>query len=185
VVDEDGQPVAAGVSGEVIVRGATVMHGYWADERATASALRDGWLYTGDIGYFDADGFLTLLDRSKDVIISGGSNIYPREVEEVLLEHPAVAEAAVIGTPDAEWGEKVIAFIVVQDPAGDAVTDAELDALCVARIARFKRPKAYVRVDALPKNNNGKVLKTELRARYAAIAPGAPGGDDARMSGRA
>jgi long-chain acyl-CoA synthetase len=185
VVDEEGRPVAAGVSGEVIVRGATVMQGYWADERATASALRDGWLYTGDIGYFDADGFLTLLDRSKDVIISGGSNIYPREVEEVLLEHPGVAEAAVIGTPDPEWGENVIAFIVAQDRGGDVVTDGELDALCVARIARFKRPKAYVRVDALPKNNNGKILKTELRARYAAVAPGLSGGNDARMSSRA
>jgi long-chain acyl-CoA synthetase len=175
VVDEQGWRLPAGTSGEVIVRGATVMQGYWADESATASALRDGWLYTGDIGFFDADGYLTLLDRSKDVIISGGSNIYPREVEEVLLEHPAVAEAAVIGAHDAEWGEKAIAFIVVRGKDGDGVSDSELDALCVARIARFKRPKAYVRVDALPKNNNGKILKTELRARYAAMTPDSPG----------
>ena len=122
-------------------------------------ALRDGWLYTGDVGRLDDEGFLTLLDRSKDLIISGGSNIYPREIEEVLLQHPAVAEAGVIGRRDDEWGEVVVAYVV----ARLSVTAAELDVHCLAHIARFKRPKHYRFVDALPKNNYGKVLKTALR----------------------
>jgi long-chain acyl-CoA synthetase len=112
----------------------------------------------------DADGFLTLKDRSKDVIISGGSNIYPREVEEVLLRHPAVSEVSVVGQADAEWGEIVIAFVV---PRGAAPDTAELDALCLDHIARFKRPKRYVMVESLPKNNTGKVLKTRLREMLA------------------
>ena len=126
--------------------------------RRRAATLKDGWLHTGDVGAFDADGYLTLKDRSKDLIISGGSNIYPREVEEVLLQHPAVREVSVIGRPDPEWGEAVVAYVVGEAPR------EELDALCLARIARFKRPKAYVYLAALPKNNYGKVLKTELRA---------------------
>lgn len=144
--------------GEVLVKGDVVMAGYWKNPEASAEALRGGWLHTGDIGTMDADGFLTLKDRSKDVIISGGSNVYPREVEEVLLTHPAVAEVSVIGRPDPEWGEVVIAYVVGTAPEKD------LDALCLSAIARFKRPKAYVYVNALPKNNYGKVLKTELRA---------------------
>ena len=135
-----------------------VMAGYWNNPEATAATLRDGWLHTGDVGAFDDDGYLTLKDRSKDLIISGGSNIYPREVEEVLLQHPAVREVSVIGRPDPEWGEAVVAYVVGEAPR------EELDALCLARIARFKRPKAYVYLAALPKNNYGKVLKTELRA---------------------
>jgi long-chain acyl-CoA synthetase len=115
-------------------------------------------LRTGDVGVFDVDGYLTLKDRSKDLIISGGSNIYPREIEEVLLEHPQVREVSVIGRPDSQWGEAVVAYVVGEAGA------MELDALCLARIARFKRPKDYVFVDALPKNNYGKILKTELRA---------------------
>ena len=134
------------------------MQGYWNNREATASTLRDGWLHTGDVGCLDADGFLTLKDRSKDVIISGGSNIYPREVEEVLLAHPRVREVSVVGMPDAEWGEAVVAFVV-----GDNVAPEELDALCLANIARFKRPKQYRFVAELPKSNYGKVLKTELR----------------------
>jgi len=141
------------------VRGPSVMPGYWRNPEATAKTLRDGWLYTGDVGQIDADGFLTLLDRSKDVIISGGSNIYPREVEEVLLLHPQVREVAIVGLRDAEWGEVPVAFIV-----GDEVSAEELDALCLEHIARFKRPKRYEFVEALPKNSYGKVLKTELRA---------------------
>jgi len=148
------------------VRGDTVMAGYWRNPEATAAALRDGWLWTGDIGALDGDGFLTLKDRSKDLVISGGSNIYPREVEEVLLTAPGVAEVAVVGAPHAEWGEVVVAFIVAQP--GVAITEATLDAHCLAHIARFKRPKRYVLVAELPKNNYGKVLKTELRARLAA-----------------
>lgn len=161
VVDGDGQALPAGTVGEVVVRGDTVMRGYWHDADATARTLRDGWLWTGDMGVFDDAGFLTLKDRSKDLIISGGSNIYPREVEEVLLEHPAVVEAAVVGMPDAEWGEVVVAYMVLRE--GVTGIDPELDALCLSRIARFKRPKRYFEVDALPKNNYGKVLKTALR----------------------
>jgi long-chain acyl-CoA synthetase len=150
-------------TGEVLVRGDTVMAGYWRNPEATAAALRDGWLWTGDIGTLDADGFLTLKDRSKDLIISGGSNIYPREVEEVLLTAHGVVEVSVVGAPDAEWGESVVAFVVARP--GPPPTEAALDAHCLEHIARFKRPKRYVFVDALPKNHYGKVLKTELRAR--------------------
>ena len=137
------------------------MAGYWRNPEATAAAIRDGWLWTGDMGCLDADGFLTLKDRSKDLIISGGSNIYPREVEEVLLTAAGVNEVAVVGAPDPEWGEVVVAFVVAA--AGAVVSEASLDAHCMAHIARFKRPKRYVLVEALPKNNYGKVLKTELR----------------------
>jgi long-chain acyl-CoA synthetase len=147
--------------GEVLLKGDSVMAGYWRNPQATAQALRDGWLLTGDVGCLDADGFLTLKDRSKDLIISGGSNIYPREVEEVLLTAPGVAEVAVVGAPDPEWGEAVVAFVVLQ--AGIQLNQSELDQHCLARIARFKRPKYYHFVDSLPKNNYGKVLKTVLR----------------------
>ena len=151
------QPLPVGETGEILCRGDVVMAGYWRNPEATAAAIVDGWLHTGDVGVFDDDGYLTIKDRSKDLVISGGSNIYPREIEEVLLTHPAVREASVIGRPDAEWGEVVVAYVV-----GDAGAGA-LDALCLANIARFKRPKDYVFVDALPKNNYGKILKTELR----------------------
>lgn len=161
VVDSAGQPMPAGETGEVVVHGDTVMPGYWNNPEATAQTLRGGWLYTGDMGALDADGFLTLKDRSKDVIISGGSNIYPREVEEVLLQHPQVREVAVVGQRDAEWGEVVVAFLVAGK--GGVVADAVLDTLCLEHIARFKRPKVYRWVEALPKNSYGKVLKTELR----------------------
>jgi len=157
IVDEAGRPLAAGCSGEVVVKGETVMAGYWQQPEATAETLRDGWLHTGDIGRLDADGLLTLLDRSKDMIISGGANIYPREVEEVLLMHPGLEEVSVIGRPDPEWGEMVVAYIV-----GTADKDS-LDALCLDHMARFKRPKIYIRIDALPKSAYGKVLKSELR----------------------
>lgn len=159
VVDEAGADVPHGVTGEIVVRGEPVMAGYWNNPQATASALRDGWLWTGDMGALDAQGFLTLKDRSKDVIISGGSNVYPREVEEVLLRHPGVREVSVIGQADPEWGEVVVAFVVAS-----GTTAAELDTLCLDHIARFKRPKHYHFVDSLPKNNYGKVLKTALRA---------------------
>jgi long-chain acyl-CoA synthetase len=166
VVDEGGHPLAAGETGEIVVRGAPVMAGYWRNPAATAQALKDGWLWTGDMGALDADGFLTLKDRSKDLIISGGTNIYPREVEEALLLHPAVREVSVIGAPDSEWGENVLAFVVLAP--GEAADAAELDRHCLDHIARFKRPKAYRFVAVLPKNNYGKVLKTELRASLEA-----------------
>ena len=158
VVDAQGQVLREGETGEVVVRGDTIMAGYWRNAEASANTLRDGWLWTGDMGALDADGFLTLKDRSKDVIISGGSNIYPREVEEVLLKHPGVREVSVVGRGDAEWGEVVVAFVV-----GDGVDAQALDATCLQHIARFKRPKQYRFIDTLPKNNYGKVLKTTLR----------------------
>lgn len=154
---------APGETGEIAVAGPLVMRGYWNAPAATAKAITGGWLRTGDMGSLDADGFLTLRDRSKDVIISGGTNIYPREVEEALLTHPSVHECAVVGRADAEWGETVFAFVI---PApGHALDVAALDAHCLSLIARFKRPKEYRALDALPKNNYGKVLKTDLRAR--------------------
>ena len=161
VVDEEDEPLPAGRIGEIIVRGDPVMKGYWENPEATATTLRNGWLHTGDLGVFDEDGFLTLKDRSKDLIISGGSNIYPREVEEALLLHPGVHEVSVVGRIHSEWGEEVIAFVVVEP--GATVTRDALDQTCLDNIARFKRPKSYRFVDALPKNNYGKVLKTELR----------------------
>jgi long-chain acyl-CoA synthetase len=161
VAGGDGRPQAAGEAGEICVRGDVVMPGYWQNPEASAKAIQDGWLYTGDVGTFDQEGYLTLKDRSKDVIISGGSNIYPREVEEVLLKHNRVREVSVIGRPDAEWGEIVVAYVVGDTTAND------LDRLCLDEIARFKRPKDYVFVDQLPKNNYGKILKTELREQDA------------------
>ena len=157
VAGDDDRPLSAGETGEVLCRGDVVMPGYWRNPEASAATLKDGWLHTGDVGAFDRDGYLTLKDRSKDVIISGGSNIYPREVEEVLLEHALVREVSVIGRPDPEWGEIVVAYVVGE------VNCNELDALCLNNIARFKRPKDYVFVSSLPKNNYGKVLKTKLR----------------------
>ena len=161
--DERGHEVPTGTAGEILVRGDSVMRGYWRNPQATAATLRDGWLWTGDVGVQDDDGFVTLIDRSKDVIISGGSNIYPREIEEVLMQHAGVDEACVIGRPHADWGEEVVAFVVAR-PGVDVDAQA-LDALCLANIARFKRPKVYRFVDTLPKNNYGKVLKRELRER--------------------
>ena len=166
VVDINGQLLPAGESGEIIVRGDTVMSGYWGNPSATLNTIRDGWLYTGDVGVFDQDGFLTLKDRSKDIIISGGSNIYPREVEEILLRHPGVAEVSVVGRQSHDWGEEVIAFIVCEP--GKTVDAAELDLLCREHIARFKRPQEYRVLATLPKNNQGKVLKTELRRALGA-----------------
>jgi long-chain acyl-CoA synthetase len=164
-------PLAAGAIGEVLVRGPTVMQGYWCNAEASANALAGGWLHTGDLGAQDGDGFLTLKDRSKDLIISGGSNIYPREVEEALLRHPDVAEAAVVARRHPEWGEEVIACVVPRRPlAGETARVAlerALDRHCLDWIARFKRPRVYVFLDELPKNNAGKVLKTELRERVA------------------
>ena len=157
VADGEDRALPVGETGEILCRGDVVMPGYWRNPEANAQTMRGGWLHTGDVGAFDAEGYLTLKDRSKDMIISGGSNIYPREVEEVLLKHAAVREVSVIGRPHAEWGEVVVAYVVGDARAG------ELDELCLSEIARFKRPKDYVFVDALPKNNYGKILKTDLR----------------------
>jgi acyl-CoA synthetase (AMP-forming)/AMP-acid ligase II len=162
VVDDDDGELPAGEVGEVVVRGDVVMAGYWNEPDATAETLRGGWLHTGDVGSFDASGYLTLRDRSKDLIISGGMNIYPREVEEALLRHPGVRAVAVVGRPDAEWGEAVVAFVVATERGAEPPAD-ELDGTCLEHIARFKRPKDYRFVDALPTNNYGKVVKRELR----------------------
>jgi long-chain acyl-CoA synthetase len=163
IFDDRDQALPPGQVGEIVTRSDCVMAGYWKNPEASARALRGGWLHTGDVGALDAEGFLTIKDRSKDMIISGGANIYPREIEEVLLRHPAVAECSVVGRPHAEWGEEVVAFIVRK---AELKTE-ELDALCLDNIARFKRPREYRFVEVLPKNNYGKVLKTELRKRLA------------------
>jgi acyl-CoA synthetase (AMP-forming)/AMP-acid ligase II len=159
--DEAGRPLPAGEAGEIMARGPAVVPGYWRDPEASRRAMGDGWLRTGDLGHIDADGFLYLKDRSKDLVISGGMNIYPREVEEALLAHPGVREVAVLGLPDPEWGERVVACVVAE-PGTEA---AALDAWCLAHIARFKRPKTYHLMEALPKSAYGKILKRELRER--------------------
>ena len=161
VVDAEEHQLPPGAAGEIVVRGDAVMRGYWLNPSASVAALKGGWLHTGDIGTFDDDGFLTLVDRAKDMIISGGSNIYPREIEEVLQRHAGVAEVSVVGRRHPEWGEEVVAF-VVKRPGADVTIDL-LNALCLDNIARFKRPREYRFVESLPKNNYGKILKTELR----------------------
>jgi long-chain acyl-CoA synthetase len=159
IFNEHDEELPPGEVGEIVTRSDCVMAGYWRNPEATRRAMRSGWLHTGDVGSMDAQGFLTIRDRSKDMIISGGANIYPREIEEVLLRHPAVAECSVIGRPHPEWGEEVVAFIVKKA----SLNSEELDSLCLDNIARFKRPREYRFVESLPKNNYGKVLKTELR----------------------
>src|SRR4051794_8024038 len=169
VADEAARELPAGEVGEVVVRGDVVMAGYWKQPDATAETLRGGWLHTGDVGSFDDDGYLTLRDRSKDLIISGGMNIYPREVEEALLHHPEVRAVAVVGRPDPDWGEAVVAFVVAEDDAAPPSVE-DLDRTCRENVARYKRPKDYRFVDALPTNNYGKILKRELRERLRADA---------------
>ena len=161
VVDEAGRDMPLGEPGEVVTRSDTRMLGYWNNPSATAAAIRDEWLWTGDIGSMDELGYLTLRDRSKDLIIRGGSNIYPREIEEVLLRHPAIAEVSVIGAASADLGEEPVAFVVCKP--GASVDAHALDALCLDNLARFKRPRDYLFVEDLPKNNYGKILKTALR----------------------
>jgi len=159
IVDQDGAPLPAGEIGEIATTSDNVMAGYLDNPEATAKAIRDGWLMTGDMGVMDDAGMLTLKDRSKDMIISGGSNIYPREIEEVLLTSAEVSEAAVVGHPHPEWGEEVVAFVV------GITTPEAMDRLCLDNLARFKRPRRYEFVEALPKNNYGKIVKTDLRDR--------------------
>ncbi|MGE3619443.1 MAG: class I adenylate-forming enzyme family protein [Acidimicrobiia bacterium] len=164
VVDGDDVEVPPGELGEVVIRGPIVMDGYWNAPEATAEALRGGWMHTGDIGYRSTDGYLYISDRLKDMIVSGAENVYPREVEDVLYEHPAVADAAVIGVPDERWGERVHALVVTR-----AGVEVDLDALlahCRSRLAGYKVPKTAELVDELPRNATGKVLRKDLRARY-------------------
>jgi long-chain acyl-CoA synthetase len=164
VVDEEDRDVAPGEVGEVIARGANVMKGYWNRPQETAAALRGGWLRTGDLARIDVDCYLYIIDRKKDMIISGGENIYSTEVEAALYAHPAVLEAAVIGVPDPAWGERVHAVVALKP--GHATTADDLIACCRERIAGFKAPRSFEFVDALPKSGAGKIFKRELRAAY-------------------
>ncbi len=164
VVDAEGRDCAPGEVGEVVIRSPQTMIGYWNLPEATAAAIRDGWFHSGDAGYMDADGYLYLYDRIKDMIISGGENVYPAEVESVLFEHPAVADVAVIGVPDDKWGEVGKAVVVLAD--GQDADEAELLAFARERVAHFKAPKSAAFVDALPRNPSGKLLKRELRERF-------------------
>ena len=164
IVDGDGAELPCGTVGEIIVRSPQVMKGYWNLPEQTAITIRDGWLHTGDVGYVDEDGYVYVHDRLKDMIISGGENVYPAEVESALFGHPAVADVAVIGIPDARWGEAVRAIVVVKPDA--AVTEAELTAYCREMIAHYKTPKSIEFVESLPRNPSGKILKRVLRAPY-------------------
>ena len=159
--NKEGSTMIPGEIGEIMVRGDLVMPGYWNNREATSKAIVNGWLLTGDMGSIDEDGYITMHDRSKDMIISGGANIYPREVEEILLLHETVSETSVVGFDSDEWGEEVVAFVVAEK--GHQISSQVLDQHCLDHIARFKRPKRYIQVNELPKNNYGKVLKTTLR----------------------
>jgi len=164
IVDETGRDCPVGEPGEIIVRGDQVLSGYWNRPEAMREAFRGGWFHTGDVASMDAEGFVYIVDRKKDMIVSGAENVYPREVEEVLYRHAAVAEAAVFGVPDEHWGERVAAAIVTAGGAG--VSEADLDAWCREELAGYKRPRLWFFVDAIPKNVSGKVLKRELRERF-------------------
>ena len=166
LLDDAGREVAPGEAGEIVYRGGVMFRGYWNDVAATQQALRDGWVHSGDIGRFDDDGFLYLVDRKKDMVISGGENIYSREVEQALVQHPAVREAAVIGVPDRRWGEAVRAVVVLH--AGAAVAAEALIAHCRTLIASYKKPRSIVFTAELPKLHNGKIDKNRLRARHGA-----------------
>jgi acyl-CoA synthetase (AMP-forming)/AMP-acid ligase II len=163
VWDEDGRSLPAGARGEVVLRGPKVFKGYWRDPDATAKAFAGGWFHTGDIGVRDDDGYLYIVDRLKDMILSGGENIAGSEVERVLYEHDAVLEAAVVGRPDERWGEVPVAFVALR--TGATATAEELVEHCRSQLARFKVPKEVLFLDALPRNPSGKVLKRELRDR--------------------
>ncbi len=168
VVREDGEPCEPGEAGEVVVRGAHVMREYWNRPDATAETLKDGWLHTGDVAVMDEDGFVAIQDRIKDMIISGGENVYPAEIEGVLSSHPQVVEAAVIGLPSEKWGESPLAIVVRQDTA---LTAQELLDFCRGRLAGYKRPQAVEFVDEIPRNPSGKILKRVLREQFPGPAP--------------
>lgn len=167
ICDADGTVKDAGEVGEICVRGPVVMRGYWNDTTATEEAFRAGWYHTGDLGRFDDDGYLYLLDRAKELVISGGANVYPREVEDVLIAHPAIRDVAVFGVPDRFWGESVVAAVVVEP--GKTVDDREIERLCRENLASYKKPRHVVYVDSLPRSAYGKVLKRELAERYSAL----------------
>lgn len=164
VVDENGKDVPVGEVGEIVIRGGSVMKGYWNRAEATQDAIRDGWFYSGDAGFFDKDGYLFIHDRVKDMIVSGGENIYPAEVENALFGHPAIADAAVVGVPHEKWGEAVKAIVVLKP--GEQATQDDIIAFAKTRIASYKVPKSVDFIDALPRNPSGKILRRELRAPY-------------------
>jgi fatty-acyl-CoA synthase len=166
VVDEDDRDVGVDAVGELLVRGDNVFAGYWMLPAATAEAFRGGWFHTGDLARVDPDGYITLVDRKKDMIITGGENVYPIEVEQVMFRHPAIREAAVFGVADERWGETVIAAVALDD----AATAEDIIGYCRARLAHFKCPTRVEVVDELPRNATGKVLKTALRATYGSTA---------------
>ncbi len=158
---EDGAVCAPGEAGEIVLRGPTLTAGYYKRPEATAAAIRDGWLHTGDFGYVDGDGYLYVIDRRDDVIVSGGENVYPAEVEAALASHPAVREAGVFGVADAKWGQQVTAAVSLRPAA--AASEEELRAYCRGRLAGYKVPKAIAFVAELPRNAAGKLLRRELR----------------------
>jgi acyl-CoA synthetase (AMP-forming)/AMP-acid ligase II len=164
IFDSNDKELPPGEMGEIVTRSDLVMKGYWRNPEVTAETLRHGWLHTGDMGYMDEGGYLFIMDRSKDMIITGGENVYPREIEEVLVTHPAVREVAVIGVPDPKWGEAIKAVVSLQP--GASATEEALISFCKDNIASYKKPKSVDFVEELPKNNYGKILKRELRARY-------------------
>ena len=166
IVDENDNDVPAGADGEILVRGPNVMQGYWNAPAATATALRGGWYHSGDIGHVDVEGYLHVVARKYDLIISGGENIYPAEIENVLLEHPAIVEACVVGCPDERWGEAVVAAVVLKP--GVRLSAAEVMAMLDGRIARYKQPRAVRFMDSLPRTALGKVQREQLRAVVAA-----------------
>ena len=168
LVDEDGKDVPAGTPGQVIMRGAHNMLGYWNRPDATAETIRDGWLYSGDIGIADEEGYVTIHDRVKDMIISGGENVYPAEIENALISHPGIADVAVIGQPSERWGESPLAVVV---RANADLTQADVMAHCQGRLARYKRPAGVVFIDEIPRNPTGKPLKRLLRDRFPGPAP--------------
>jgi acyl-CoA synthetase (AMP-forming)/AMP-acid ligase II len=164
VVDDNDRDLAPGEKGEVLLRAPNMMKGYLNRPEETAAAIKDGWLHTGDIAKMDEDGFLYILDRKKDMIISGGENIYPAEIEDALLNNPKVADVGVIGYPHERWGEAVKAIVVIKE--GQALTEEELIEWCQGKIGRFKIPKTVVFTDAIPRTPTGKILKTELRKQF-------------------
>ncbi len=168
VVDEDGNDCAPGEAGEVWVRGPHIMLGYWNRDDATAETIVDGWLHTGDVATMDDEGFVTIVDRVKDMLISGGENVYPAELENVLLSHDKIADAAVIGIPSAKWGESPLAVIV---PKEEGLEAAEVLEFCKGKVAPFKAIKAVEFVETIPRNPSGKILKRELREQFSYDAP--------------
>jgi len=164
IFDAEDKELPPSEMGEIVTRSDLVMKGYWRNPEATEKTLRNGWLHTGDVGYMDKEGYLFIMDRSKDMIISGGENIYPREIEEVIIQHPAVREVAVVGVPDTKWGEAIKAVVALVP--GKATTEKELISFCKDNIASYKKPKSVDFVDELPKSNYGKILKREIRDKY-------------------